>query len=167
MKLKIENRSASFTVCFLFVLINVVTISAHEGLVAETQTRSLRMREQVLRDVVAKDDCWPHGTWGENLWCLAALYLNEKAAEANARLHKRATEFIEATHKQGSSPAPTPEQPGSFPWTFFSLGDYVRTLCLFHAKSQHLPGRLMPETEAAMKEALWLWLSQNSRVAEA
>lgn len=150
-----------------FVLINVVTVSAHEGLAAETQARSLRMRERVLRDVVAKGDCWPHGTWGENLWCLAALYLNEKGDEANSRLRKRATEFIETTRKLGNSPAPTPEQPGNFPWTFFSLGDYVRTLCLFHAKSAHYPGRLRPETEAAMKEALWLWLSQSSRVEEA
>lgn len=31
---------------------------------------------------------------GDNLWCVAALYLNEKTDEANARLLKRATDYI-------------------------------------------------------------------------
>ena len=30
----------------------------------------------------------------------------------------------------------------------------------------HCPGRLKPETEAAMKEALWLWVSGESRLAD-
>ena len=71
------------------------------------------------------------------------------------------------TLKHGRTAAPTPEQPGNAPWTFFSITDYVRTLCLFHAKSPHFPGRLKPETEAAMKEALWLWVSGESRIADA
>jgi hypothetical protein len=32
--------------------------------------------------------------WGENLWCLAALYLNEQTDTANERLLKRAQEYI-------------------------------------------------------------------------
>jgi hypothetical protein len=47
------------------------------------------------------------------------------------------------------------------------LTDYVRILCLFHGESPHFPGRLKPETEAAMKEALWFWVSADSRIANA
>jgi hypothetical protein len=43
----------------------------------------------------------------------------------------------------------------------------VRILYLFHAKSPHFPGRLKPETEAAMKESLWLGVRGESRLAEA
>lgn len=136
-------------------------------LVAETHKASLKLREVALRKTIAKDTCWPTGIWGDNLWTLSALYLNEKVDKANARLLKQANDYIEMTRKRGKSPAPTPEQPGNAPWTFFSITDYVRTLCLFHSKSPHFPGRLNPETEAAMKEALWLWVSGESRIADA
>lgn len=139
--------------------------AGHEGLVAETRAASLKLREQSLRKTIAKGTAWPDGTWGDNLWCLAALYLNEKVDEANARLLKRANEFLAS--KPAQLPATSPEDPGNLPWTFFSVTDYVRTLCLFHAKSPHFPGRLRPETEAAMKEALWLWVSGESRLADA
>lgn len=138
-----------------------------EKLVAETHQASLKLREAALRKTIAKDTVWPQGIWGDNLWVLAALYLNEKADEANARLLKQANDFIDMARKRGSIPAPTPEQPGTAPWNFFSITDYVRTLWLFHSKSPHFPGRLKPETETAMKEALWLWVSGESRIADA
>lgn len=133
-------------------------------LIAQTHAASLKLREEALRRTIAKDTCFPSGVWGENLWCLAALYLNEKADLANERLLKRAKEYI-ATKPVNAS-VTTPEQPGNLPWTFFSVTDYVRTLWLFHAKSRHFPGRLKPETQDAMKEALWLWVSGESRLAD-
>lgn len=138
--------------------------SGLESLVAQTRADSLRLREGALRRTIAKDTCWPGGVWGDNLWCLAALYLNEKTDEANARLLQRARDCIASS----PTPAPltSPEAPGNLPWTFFSVTDYVRTLCLFHSKSPHFPGRLKPETEAAMKEALWLWVRGESRLAD-
>lgn len=135
--------------------------------VAETHKASLKLREEALRRTIAKDTCWPHGIWGDNLWTLSALYLNEKVDVANARLLKQANDYIDLTRKQGPQGIATPEQPGNAPWTFFSLTDYVRTLCLFHSKSTHFPARLKPETEAAMKEALFLWVSGESRLANA
>jgi hypothetical protein len=138
-----------------------------DPLVAATHAASLKLREEALRKTIIKDTCWPSGVWGDNLWCLAALYLNEKTDAANARLIKQANDYIDMTRKNKSTPAPTPEAPGNAPWTFFSITDYVRTLYLFHAKSTHFPGRLKPETEAAMKEALWLWVSKESRIADA
>ncbi len=137
----------------------------HEQLVAETHEASLKLREQALRRTIAKDSCWPGGTWGDTLWNLAALYLDEKTDEANVRLLRSAREYIARSREY--SPATAPEDPANTPWTYFSLTDYVRTLYLFHAKSPHFPGRLDRETEAAMKEALWLWVSRSSRVADA
>ena len=68
--------------------------AGHEKLVAETHAASLKLREASLRETIARKEAWPPGTWGDNLWCLAALYLNEKTDEANARLLKRAKDFI-------------------------------------------------------------------------
>ncbi len=138
----------------------------YEKLVAETHKASLKLREEALRKTIAKDSAWPQGIWGDNLWTLSALYLNEKVDEANARLLKQASDYIDRIQKHGSQPIATPEEPGNAPWTFFSVTDYVRTLCLFHSKSPHFPGRLKPETEAAMKEAVFLWVSQESRIAD-
>lgn len=139
--------------------------AGHEALVAETRVTSLKQRDEKLRQTVAQDPGWPPGRWGENLWCLAALWLNERTDLANQRLLKRAQQFI-AT-KAVAIPRTSPEEPGDLPWTFFSVTDYVRILFLFHAQSPHLPGRLHPETEAAMKEALWLWVRGESRLADA
>ncbi len=135
-----------------------------ELLVSKRHAESLELRRKALRRTIDKDTCWPGGTWGENLWALAALSLNERTEEANARLLRHSREFVALVREQGDLPAPTPEQPGKAPWTFFSITDYVRTLSLFHARSAHFPGRLKPESEAAMKEALWLWVRRESRV---
>jgi hypothetical protein len=128
-----------------------------DKLVADTHAASLKLREHYLRKTIASDSTFPGGVWGDNLWCLAALYLNEKTEEANARLLKRALAY--------TTPGPDkPATPAKLPWDFFSIPDYVRTLCLFHTKSPHFPGRLKPETEAAMKEALFRWVHHESRV---
>ena len=139
--------------------------AALNRLVAETHNISLKRREEALRKTIAKDTCWPSGVWGDNLWCLAALHLNEKTDEANARLLQRAKAYMDTNPAQ--TQRTSPEAPGNLPWTFFSVTDYVRTLCLFHSKSPHFPGRLKPETEAAMKEALWMWVRGESRIADA
>lgn len=139
--------------------------SGHEQLVAETHAASLKLREASLRRTIARKECWPPGTWGDNLWCLAALCLNEQTDEANARMFKRARDFIAS--KPENLAETSPEDPGKLPWTFFSITDYLRILYLFHGKSPHFPGRLKPETEAALKESLWLWVRGESRLAEA
>jgi hypothetical protein len=135
-----------------------------ENLVAHTHKASLKLREESLRKTIAKDTAWPAGIWGDNLWCLSALYLNEKVDEANARLLKQANDYIALENK--GKHATVPEEAEDGLWGMFWITEYVRTLCLFHAKSPHFPGRLKPETEAALKEALWLWVSKESRVAD-
>ena len=139
----------------------------HESLVKETHQASLRARERVLRDTVARNTSWPNGVWGEVLWSLAALYLNEKADDANARLLKRAKNYI-ARHKSNAEISKfAPEEATETPWAYFALTDCVRILCLFHANSTHFPGRLTPETESVIKEALWLWVKSESKVVDA
>ena len=51
--------------------------AGHEAVVRDTHRGSLALRRKVLRDTVAVDSFWIKGTWGDTLWCLAALYLNE------------------------------------------------------------------------------------------
>ena len=137
-----------------------------DQLVAETHKASLKLREEALRKTIAKDTAsFPGGIWGDNLWCLSALYLNEKVDVANGRLLKNANDYIELTTKKGHQPV-VGHSPVIAPWTFFSITDYVRTLCLFHSKSPQYPGRLKPETEAAIKEALFLWVSGESRISD-
>ena len=40
---------------------------------------------------------------------------------------------------------------------YFGTVDYVKILALFNSRSPHVPGRLEPATESAMKEILWQW----------
>ncbi len=143
--------------------------AGHETLVRDTHRASLETRERKLREVIAKDTCWPGGVWGETLWTLSALYLNERTDEANNRLLNSARTFLDARQETDKREAFQPETARStpWPWAYFALPDYVRTLCLFRADSPHHPGRLQPETEAAMKEALWLLVKTDSKVAEA
>ncbi len=136
-----------------------------DRLVAETHKASLALREQALRKTIAKDTAWPPGIWGDNLWCLSALYLNKKVDAANARLLKQATDYI-SLERDGKH-ASVPEEAEEGLWGMFWVTEYVRTLCLFHAKSPHFPGRLTTATEAALKEALWLWVSKESRIDDA
>ena len=136
------------------------------ALVAQTHQTSLKLRDEALHKTIATDTTWPKGVWGENLWTLSALYLNEKVDAANVRLLREAENYIAMIRKQGPNPIATPEEPGKAPWTFFSVTDYVRTFCLFHSKSPDFPGRLKPATETAMKEALFLWVSAESRIRD-
>ena len=138
-----------------------------DALVHETHKASLQARQQAIQKTVAKDNYWIKGAWGDTIWCLAALYQNEKVAEANARLLKRANDYIALKKKKKAQPKFLPESENATPWSYFALTDYVRILCLFHSKSLHFPGRLTLQTEAAMKEALWYWVKSESKVAEA
>ncbi len=143
--------------------------SKYEGLsalVAEIHRKSTAARMKELRDTVHSGSWLPEG-WGDTNWALAALYLNERVDEANARLLKRSTTYIESARgaKQPDFKPETSKE--SFPCGYFGMTDYVRILCLFHAGSGHYPGRLSAKTEAAMREALWVWARGRSRVDEA
>lgn len=142
--------------------------SDYEAVVAATHEASLEVRQSALESVIADDAFWIKGNWGDALWCLSALYLNERVEEANGRLLERANAYIEAVGSATADGAFRPERfSGKSPWAYFALADYTRMLCLFRADSPHFPGRLQPETEAAMKEALWLLVKRKSKVSEA
>ena len=138
-----------------------------ETLVANTHLASLQAREKSLRDTIAKDRFWIKGVWGDTIWSLAALYLNEKVDQANAKLLKNTQAYLAQKRKNIKSPVFRPESDNPTPWAYFGITDYVRILYLFRKDSPHFPGRLQPQTEAAMKEALWLWVKEDSQVASA
>jgi len=142
--------------------------AGYERVVEETRKASIEVREKVLRETVAEDDYWIKGNWGDTIWCLAALYLNEKTDVANKQLLDNANAFLDAINdlkENAFKPETSMNLP--WPWAYFGLTDYLRILHLFHADSTHYPGRLRPETEAAMKEALWWLVKSKSKVAQA
>lgn len=98
------------------------------------------MRIDILEKAVSKETVWPGPgipEWGDVMWALSLLYLDERVDEANQRLLELASS----------------EQP----FAYFGTVDYVRILALFNSKSPHFPGRLKPKVESAMKEVLWKW----------
>ena len=111
--------------------------------IAEARSRSMEHREQRLRDTVAqdRDGMFPPGRWGETLWALSALMVEEKVDEANALLLSNAAE--------------------EDPFAYFSAFDYMRILCFFGAEGQRTPGLLTAETEAAMKQVVFDWIRPN------
>ncbi len=140
-----------------------IKYAGYKTLVAETHRRSMEARTNELQSVVSKDSCWPHGAWGDTMWSLVALYLNKRVDEANARLLKRAREYLSREESKAFAPGHGKDTP----WAYFGLVDYVRILCLFHSRSPHFPGRLSAETEGAMKSALRRLVKSRSKVADA
>ena len=137
-----------------------------DALVAATHRASLVAREKERKETLSKKS-WPDGPWGDTLWSLNALYQNEKTDEANARLLKNAQAFLAFTAAEGAPTVFLPEKlSDKSPWAYFALPDYVRILCLFRAENTKYPGRLKPQTEAAMKAALWVWAKGSSKVAD-
>ncbi len=157
----------------LIVLMNsqgarVDEFTGYEKVVQETHEDSLALRQKVLRETVAKDEYWIKGNWGETIWCLAALYSNQKVDKVNQDLLENANAFLEAVKSlkdQAFRPETSKKLP--WPWAYFALTDYTRILCMFHSGSPHYPGRLRPETESAMKESLWLLVKSKSKVKDA
>jgi hypothetical protein len=142
--------------------------AGYEDVVRQTHEASLEARRRVLRETISEDQFWIKGPWGETIWCLAALDLNERADEANARLLERAKVYCQARRAAANDTTFKPEEfSDKSPWAYFAFGDYVRILCLFRAASPHYPGRLKPETEAAMTEALWWRVKSDSKVKDA
>jgi hypothetical protein len=134
------------------ILAESFSVEEVQKVVGETHAIVKQQRESIMRSTISKDSVWPSGdleSWGQTLWCLSALYLNERVDEANRRL------FEGAKAQTNFDPMAGDEQ-GS-PWSYFGITDYVRILALFNSNSEHYPGRLRAETEQAMKQALWNW----------
>jgi lysophospholipase L1-like esterase len=113
------------------------------GIVEAVHRQSHEIRKANLERALAQETLWPQGAWGDVMWALSLLYLDQRTGEANERLVKLAG---------------TKE-----PFAYFGSVDYIRILCLFGKDSPHFPGRLTPEAEAAMKRVLWDWSSEFQR----
>jgi len=142
---------------------------ALDALAGQVHERSLEVRRQALERTIAQDEAWPGGRKGDMLWTLSALYLNQRVDEANARLRARCQEYFDWRAQVQEVPAFLPEHQDTYltPWAYFQISDFIRSYMLFSAGSDHLPGRLEPETEAMMRRALWLWVREHSVLEEA
>lgn len=129
-------------------IVDAVTL---EELVEEVHTVSMLQRINVLSTAVGVETLWPAPStdpetqaWGDNMWALSLLYLNERVGDANARLLSHATNALNSSDLTQAV-------------AYFGYVDYVKILALFNSQSSYFPGRLEPATEAVMKEVLWLF----------
>ena len=143
----------------------------YKVLVADTHTASLALREQALVGYLntTPDTRFPNiRNWGDVLWSLVALHLNERTDEANQTLLDLTNAYLPKYQSGEIAPIEfKPESGKNLPFGFFATPEYVRILYLFGANSTVHPGRLNPETEKAMKDFLWIIVSEKSKVAEA
>ncbi|QHI69291.1 hypothetical protein [Tichowtungia aerotolerans] len=130
-------------VFFVFSSVEGSAGQSLDDLVEQVHANSMRQRAAVLNEAVGKETLWPAPgaqAWGDVMWALSLLFMNERVDEANERIQALAL---------------TDE-----PFAYFGAVDYVRILALFNSRSTYYPGRLTPETEAAMKEVLWKWAKE-------
>ena len=168
---EVKNNLSLFLVLLLFstgcLTAEKDLSSALKEKVNKVYKHSLSLRKNSLTKTISKDKFWIKGPWGDTLWSLAALYLDEKVDSANERLFNLSKAYIQLSKIKEKNENFTPENFQQTPWGYFGLCDYVRILYLFHSNSKHFPGRLNQQTEAAMKEALWLWVKNKSKAQEA
>lgn len=145
----------------------------YKALVAETHATSLRMRQEVLRSYIAEDprgsDIFPPVSWKGVCWEMVAFHLNEKTDLANQLLLERAREY--AARARGGEWDKLLYQPESHrndmaPFNFFTGPEYTQIIYKYGSLGTVDPGRLKPETEAAMKEYMWLIVKQESKLVE-
>ena len=132
-------------------IVQAVVPPTLEELVEQVHAASMRQRTNVLSNAVGVETLWPGPStnaetqaWGDNMWALSLLALNERVDDANARLQTHAADALSTTNLAEAV-------------AYFGFVDYVKILALFNSQSPHYPGRLEPATESAMKEILWLW----------
>ncbi len=119
--------------------------ASEETLHDEPATR----RDAMLRAQLAKP--YPaNGCWHYEDFALAAYWLNQRTAEANQAL---------LTEREKEFPAVLKE--GSFHWHAYLL---ERLYFLFGSTSQHHPGRMSAEAEAALLDMLWRWAEPRCRL---
>jgi len=139
-------------------------------IVATTHAASLEMRQLALVGYLNTDPetRFPNiRKWGDTLWSLVALYLNRRTDEANQIILDLTNSYLPRYRSGEISPIEfKPESMKNLPFSFFAVPEYVRMLYMFGEKSSLYPGRLKPETEKAMKEFMWILVSEKSRVSE-
>lgn len=114
-------------------------------------------RDTVLRRQVASP--YPRdGVWHYADFALAALYLNERVADANAAILRIHREFPvnPDPHRK-----PTDPEVQDFHW---SINLLHRIYFLFHSRSAHFPGRLTPAAEAALLDIFWQSAHRHCRI---
>lgn len=154
--------------------------SNYKQIIEETWETSNRMRQEALNKFIAMDPAgkkiFPPAKWQGVGWELVAFHLNEKTDLANDRLLKEAKkytakinsgDFGENTKNFGNKLIYQPAGQDQRPFNFFTGPEYMQILYKYGSEGLVERGRLKPETEAAMKEYMWLVISQQSKLKEA
>lgn len=132
---------------------------------------SLKLREAALRKTIAKDIAWPGGIWGDNFWCLAALYLNEKTDEANARILKRAKEFIASAPENVPALSPADPKGGAAILKYAGISRQIRACgLLFDDPSAKTISQVFPVVEhpggGRSQHSFWSAQHENALVIQ-
>lgn len=65
-------------VCLFAVGIQAQADPTLDALVADVHAASMARRTNVLSDAIGVETLWPSGVWGDNMWALSLLFLNER-----------------------------------------------------------------------------------------
>ncbi|MCE5215743.1 hypothetical protein LLH03_01820 [bacterium] len=138
------SRLVTLTVLFLIAVSQVVWALPDDQLQAVLGQFEAR-RDAILNSQVTSPYP-PDGAWHDTDFALAALYTNQKVAEANEVL----------CHLKDKL------QPVDWHW---QMNHLQRIWFLFNHASPFFPGRLTPEAEAALLEIFWNYAHTECRLA--
>ncbi|MCC7495588.1 MAG: hypothetical protein IT204_24775 [Fimbriimonadaceae bacterium] len=109
-------------------------------------------RRQALLTALLASPYPSSGAWRHEGFALAAYWLNQRTAEAEAGLQAVRAELLPAMAGTGES---------GFHWHAYLL---ERLVFLFGRDSPHYAGRLSPTAEALILELLWTWAAPRCRL---
>lgn len=142
----------------------------YREVIEDTHAASLKLREKVLRSYIAKDPqgkIFPPPDWKGVGWEMVAFHLNQKTDLANRLLLERAREYTDrAKAGEWKKLLYQPEGTPNSPFNFFTGPEYTQIVYKYGSLGMVHRGRLKPETEAAMKEFMWMIVKQESKLIE-
>ena len=123
---------------------NAVDPAKEQAAIAEIRANVTKNREEILKKEVAGRTTTSDKGLHVLPDALAALRLNIDVEQANEAIRKHAKDH--------------PTSADSHPDFYPIMPIYAQIYYLFSSGSSHFPGRLTPETEAAMREQMWNYI---------
>jgi hypothetical protein len=126
-----------------------------EEVVEQTRKRSLEMREKGLAEMLAMNPAKIKMPWLAD-WITAALYKDEKRAEANAIIRNLIKEsVVESGENDEETSVPGPEKSKAEIMRELNLGGAGINLLVMFGKHGKYPGRLEADVETNLKKSAW------------
>ncbi len=132
-----------------------------ERLIETTKAKSLAWRQEYMkREGASFVEVLESGMHEQGMFLLAvfAMATDQHVAEVNKFLRESMDGKLEKIEELKTRP-----DPRWAPHSYVSGMSLVRILGMFHSRSRFFPGRLEPETEAAMKRVLFDMFSKGHR----